>query len=75
MIPLEDIQVDDLLNYIKRLVAILDRRVETLRNKVANLVKVQWQHWKGSEWTWEPESEMREHSPNLFFEADFKGEV
>ena len=38
--PLEDIQFDDRLNYIERPVTILDRRVNTMKNKVLNLVKV-----------------------------------
>nr|KAJ0220480.1 hypothetical protein LSAT_V11C200070630 [Lactuca sativa] len=33
VVPLEDIQVDDHLNYIEKPVAILDRKVYTLRNK------------------------------------------
>ena len=78
VIPLEDIQVDDLLNYIERLVAILDQRVKNLRSilmiKVLNLVNVKLQHRKGTKWTWEPESEMNEHYPSLFSEANFKGE-
>ena len=48
VVPLEDIWVDDLLDYIERLVAILERKTETLSNKVVELVKVQWQHRKGS---------------------------
>lgn len=34
VVPLEDIQVDSGLNYIERPVAILDRKMKTLRNKV-----------------------------------------
>ena len=41
VVPLEDIQVDDRLNYIERLVAILDMKTKTLRNRVVDLVKVQ----------------------------------
>ena len=37
-VPLEDIQVDDRLNYIERHVAILDRKMKTLRNKVVGLM-------------------------------------
>ena len=44
VVPLEDIQVDERVNYVEKPVAILDRRVKTLRNKVVNLVKVQWEH-------------------------------
>ena len=40
MVSLEDIQLDDHLNYIERLVAILDRKRKPLRNKVGELVKV-----------------------------------
>ena len=78
VVPLEDIQVDSSLNYIKRPVAILDRKTKTLRNKVVQLVKVQWQHRKGSKWTWESEGEMREHYPELFLAAtaaEFEDEV
>ena len=60
-IPLEDIQVDDNLNYIERLVAILDRKMKDLRYKRVELVKVQWGHRKGYEWTWERKEEMKEH--------------
>ena len=49
VVPLEDIQVDDCLNYIERPVAIHDRRTKTLTNKVLDLMKVQWQHRKGLE--------------------------
>ena len=69
-----DIQVDNRINYIKRLVVILDRKTKTLRNKVVELVKVQWQH-SGLEWTWELEDEMREHYPELYGAADFEDEV
>ena len=58
--------MDDNLNYIEQPVVILYRKSKDLRNKRVELVKVQWQHWKGSEWTWEPVEEMREHYPELF---------
>ena len=61
MVSLDDIKVDDSLNYIERPMVILDRKTKNLRNKVVELVKVKWQHRKGSEWTYEPEDEMREH--------------
>ena len=51
VVPLEDIQVYDHLNYSERAVAFLDKKTKTSRNKVVELVKVQWQHHKGSEWT------------------------
>ena len=63
VVPLEDIQIDERLNYVEKPIAILERKVKKLRNKEIGTVKVQWQHRKGSEWTWEPEAEMREHDP------------
>ena len=66
VVPLEDIQVDDSLNYIEQPVVILDRKSKDLRNKRVELVKVQWQHRKGLEWTWEPVEEMGEHYLELF---------
>ena len=75
VVSLDDIHVDERLNYVERPVAILERKKKILRNKEIPLVKVQWEHRKGSEWTWEPEAEMREHYPTLFIPADFEGEV
>ncbi|KAJ9565813.1 hypothetical protein OSB04_001779 [Centaurea solstitialis] len=65
-IPIDDIQVDERLNYVERPIAVLERKTKTLRNKEIGLVKVQWEHRKGSEWTWEPEAEMRASYPELF---------
>ncbi|KAJ9562437.1 hypothetical protein OSB04_007597 [Centaurea solstitialis] len=44
----------------------VERRVEKLQNKEVGTVKVQWQHWKGSGWTWEPAAVVREKYPELF---------
>ncbi|KAI3762604.1 hypothetical protein L1987_53041 [Smallanthus sonchifolius] len=65
-VPLMDIEVDNSLNYIEEPLAILDRKEKRLRNRVIQLVKVQWKHRKGSEATWEMEKEMRESYPHLF---------
>ena len=42
VVPLDDIQVDELLNNVKRPIVVLDRKTKTLCNKVVGLVKVQW---------------------------------
>ncbi|KAJ9564288.1 hypothetical protein OSB04_000254 [Centaurea solstitialis] len=65
-VPLEDIEVDERLNYAEKPIAVLERKTKTLRNKEIWIVKVQWEHQKGSEWTWEPEDEMRRNHPELF---------
>ncbi|KAI3672598.1 hypothetical protein L6452_38693 [Arctium lappa] len=40
VIPLEDIQIDERLNYVENPIAIIERNTKTLRNKVISLVKV-----------------------------------
>ena len=40
VVPLEDIWVDNRVNYSERPATILDREMKTLRNKVVKLVKV-----------------------------------
>ncbi|KAK9062547.1 hypothetical protein SSX86_002099 [Deinandra increscens subsp. villosa] len=65
-VPLDDLVIDDKLNYVERPIAILDRKVKRLRNKEVNQVKVQWEHRKGSDLTWESEEEMQRYYPHLF---------
>lgn len=48
VLPLEDIQVDQRLNYIERPMAILERKMKVLSNKEIPLVKVYWQQRRGS---------------------------
>ncbi|XP_022007702.1 uncharacterized protein LOC110906960 [Helianthus annuus] len=61
-----DIEVDNNLNYAVKPIAILDRKVKSLRNKKINQVKVKWEHRKGSDTTWESEEEMQRLYPILF---------
>lgn len=44
------IHVDKRLSYVERPVAILERKVKVLQNKEIPLVKVLWEHRRGSEW-------------------------
>ena len=75
IISLDDIQVDESMNYVEKPIVIIDRKTKTLRNKELRLVKVRWQHQKGFEWTWESEDEMRKHYPDLFASPNFKDKV
>lgn len=54
MVHTDDIQVNEHLNYMERLITIIDKKMKTLRKKFDGFAKVQWQQWKGSEWTWDP---------------------
>ncbi|XP_071704528.1 uncharacterized protein [Rutidosis leptorrhynchoides] len=54
-VPLDEITLNNKLEYAKEPVAILDEKVKMLRNKEVKTYKVQWQHRKSSEFTLEPE--------------------
>ncbi|KAJ9544221.1 hypothetical protein OSB04_023928 [Centaurea solstitialis] len=44
-------QMDESLNYIEQPFAVLELKGKKLRNKEIGIVKLQWQHRRGSEWT------------------------
>ncbi|XP_021974813.1 uncharacterized protein LOC110869918 [Helianthus annuus] len=66
LVPLDDIELDEGLNYVEKPIAIKDVKVKNLCNKAVRQVLVQWEHRRGSELTWEAEDEMRKHYPFLF---------
>ena len=47
VVPLEDITVDEGLNYVEKPIAILDKKTRETRGGKVSLVKVQWQHRMG----------------------------
>ncbi|KAL1533104.1 hypothetical protein AAHA92_33037 [Salvia divinorum] len=54
------------LSYEEKPEAILDRKVQELRNKAIASVKVLWKHHGYEEATWEVEDKMKEKYPELF---------
>ncbi|GJX13229.1 putative reverse transcriptase domain-containing protein [Tanacetum coccineum] len=52
-IPLDEIQIDDKLNFIKEPVEIMDREVKRLKQSRIPIVKVRWNSRRGPEFTWE----------------------
>nr|GEU51937.1 RNA-directed DNA polymerase, eukaryota, reverse transcriptase zinc-binding domain protein [Tanacetum cinerariifolium] len=58
-IPLDEIQVDDKLKFIKELVEIMDREVKHLKQSRIPIVKVRWNSRRGPEFTWECEDQMQ----------------
>ncbi|GKC17740.1 putative reverse transcriptase domain-containing protein [Tanacetum coccineum] len=54
-IPLEEIQIDDKLNFIEEPVEIMDREVKRLKQSRIPIVKVRWNSRRGPEFTWERE--------------------
>ncbi|GJX36380.1 putative reverse transcriptase domain-containing protein [Tanacetum coccineum] len=65
-IPLEEIQIDDKLNFIEEPVEIMDQEVKRLKQSRILIVKVRWNSRRGPEFTWEREDQMKKKYPHLF---------
>ncbi|GJT77345.1 putative reverse transcriptase domain-containing protein [Tanacetum coccineum] len=63
VIPLEEIQLDDKLNFVEEPVEIMDREVKQLKRSRIPIVKVRWNARRGPEYTWEREDQFREKYP------------
>nr|GEW28335.1 putative reverse transcriptase domain-containing protein [Tanacetum cinerariifolium] len=59
VIPLDEIQIDDKLNFIKEPVKFMDREVKQLKQRRIPIVKVRWNSRRGPEFTWEREDQMK----------------
>nr|GFA91303.1 putative reverse transcriptase domain-containing protein [Tanacetum cinerariifolium] len=56
-IPLDEIQVDDKLNFIEEPIEIMDCEVKRLKQSHIPIVKVRWNSRRGPEFTWEREGQ------------------
>lgn len=65
-ISLEDIQVDETMQFVEKPLEIADRSEKQLKRSRIPLVKVKWQSARGPEYTWEREDHMRTKYPELF---------
>nr|GEY90145.1 putative reverse transcriptase domain-containing protein [Tanacetum cinerariifolium] len=68
-IPLDEIQVDDKLNFIEEPIKIMDRKVKRLKQSCISIVKVRWNSRRGPEFTWEHEDQMQKKYPHLFLNS------
>nr|GEV14947.1 putative reverse transcriptase domain-containing protein [Tanacetum cinerariifolium] len=68
-IPLDEIQVDDKLNFIEEPVEIMYREVKRMKQSRIPIVKVHWNSRRGPEFTWEHEDQMQRKSPHLFLNS------
>ncbi|XP_071715004.1 uncharacterized protein [Rutidosis leptorrhynchoides] len=64
-IPLNEITLNNKLEYVEEPVTILDEKVKEIRNNSMQTYKVKWRHRKGSECTWESEDFVKEHLLSL----------
>ncbi|GJY98607.1 putative reverse transcriptase domain-containing protein [Tanacetum coccineum] len=65
-IPLDEIQIDDKLNFIEEPIEIMDREVKRIKQSHIPIVKVHWNSRRGPEFTWECEDQMKKKYPHLF---------
>ncbi|GJU76112.1 putative reverse transcriptase domain-containing protein [Tanacetum coccineum] len=65
-IPLDEIQIDDKLNFIEEPIEIMDREVKQLNQSCIPIVKFRWNSKQGPEFTWEREDQMKKKYPHLF---------
>ncbi|KAD7477365.1 hypothetical protein E3N88_00501 [Mikania micrantha] len=66
LIPLEDIQIHNNMQFIKHLVEIMDHGVKKLKRSRIPIVKVRWEVKRCAEFTWEREDQMKLKCPHLF---------
>ncbi|GJY57841.1 hypothetical protein Tco_0457733 [Tanacetum coccineum] len=67
-IPLDEIQIDDKLNFIEEPIEIMDREVKWQKQSRIRIpiVKVRWNSRLGPEFTWEREDQMKKKYPHIF---------
>nr|GEZ36626.1 putative reverse transcriptase domain-containing protein [Tanacetum cinerariifolium] len=68
-IPMDEIHVDDKLNFIEEPIEIMDREVKRLKHSRIPIVKVRWNSKRGPEFTWEREDQMQKKYPHLFLNS------
>ncbi|GJV93234.1 zf-CCHC domain-containing protein [Tanacetum coccineum] len=74
-IPLEEIHIDDKLNFVEEPVEIMDREVKRLKQCRILIIKVRWNSRQGAEYTWEREDQFRKKYPHLFSEPVLSSSV
>ncbi|GJV91022.1 reverse transcriptase domain-containing protein [Tanacetum coccineum] len=62
-VPLDEINIDKTLRFVKEPVEIIDREVKRLKRSKISLVKVHWNSKRGPEFTWEREDYMNSKYP------------
>ncbi|GKA44505.1 putative reverse transcriptase domain-containing protein [Tanacetum coccineum] len=68
-VPLDEIRVDDKLNFMEEPVEILEQEVKKLKRSRISISKVQWNSKRGPEFTWEREDQMKLKYPHLFSDS------
>ncbi|GKF00525.1 hypothetical protein Tco_0023875 [Tanacetum coccineum] len=65
-VPLDEIRVDAMLNFVEEPVEILERKFKKLKHSRIAIVKVLWNSKRGPKFTWEREDLMKFKYSHLF---------
>ena len=65
-IPLDEIEINESLNFMVELVELVDKEVKRTKQSCIPIVKVRWNANRGPEFTWEPKDQMKQKYPHLF---------
>ncbi|GJZ87316.1 putative reverse transcriptase domain-containing protein [Tanacetum coccineum] len=65
-VPLDEIRVDDKLNFMEEPMEIMEPEFKNLKRIRISIVKVRWNLKRGPEFTWEREDQMKLKYPYLF---------
>ncbi|GKC31103.1 putative reverse transcriptase domain-containing protein, partial [Tanacetum coccineum] len=65
-LPLDEIRVDDRLNFMEEPVEILEREFKKLKQSRIEIIKVRWNSQCGPEFTWDYKDQMKLKYPHLF---------
>ena len=66
IVPLEEIHIDEKLQFSEEPVEVMDRETKVLKRSRVPIVKVRWNSQRGPEYTWEREDQMKQKYPHLF---------
>ncbi|KAD3066853.1 hypothetical protein E3N88_34733 [Mikania micrantha] len=66
IVPLEEIHIDEKLQFSEEPVEVMDREMKVLKRSRIPIVKVRWNSQRGPEYTWEREDQMKAKYPHLF---------
>nr|GEZ59657.1 putative reverse transcriptase domain-containing protein [Tanacetum cinerariifolium] len=66
VVSMDEIQLDDKLYMTGEPVEVVDREVKRLKQSRIPIIKVCWNSQRGSEFTWEPEDQIKKKCPHLF---------
>ncbi|GJR58845.1 putative reverse transcriptase domain-containing protein [Tanacetum coccineum] len=71
VMPLEEIHVDDKLQFMEEPVEIMEREIKRLKRSRIPLVKVRWNSRRGPEFTWEREDSFKKKYPQSLTNQGF----